>query len=90
VTKDQFVKDLAGKLGETSHGAHKILDSVLDTLSETLASGQEINFVGFGKFSVADRASRQGINPRTQEPLTIPASRVVKFQPGSKLKAAVQ
>jgi DNA-binding protein HU-beta len=49
-----------------------------------------VNFTGFGKFSAADRAARQGVNPRTGERVQIAATRVPKFSSGSQLKAAVK
>ena len=56
---------------------------MLDTIQETLARGGEINFTGFGKFSVADRSARQGVNPQTGEKIQIAASRVPRFSAGS-------
>ena len=50
----------------------------------------EVNFTGFGKFAVADRAARQGINPRTRERITIAASRVPRFSAGAGLKSRVK
>ena len=52
--------------------------------------GGDINFTGFGKFSVADRGARQGVNPQTGEKIQIAASRVPRFSAGSGLKKAVK
>jgi DNA-binding protein HU-beta len=57
---------------------------------EVLSRGGEINFTGFGKFSVADRSARQGVNPQTGEKIQIAASRVPRFSAGSALKSAVK
>ena len=59
-------------------------------IEEALSRGGEINFTGFGKFSVADRGARQGVNPQTGEKIQIAASRVPRFSAGSALKSAVK
>ena len=56
----------------------------------TLQSGGDINFTGFGKFHVAERGDRQGVNPRTRERITIKGGRVPRFTAGSALKQAVK
>jgi DNA-binding protein HU-beta len=59
-------------------------------VTSTLKRGGEISFTGFGKFTVADRGARQGVNPQTGERIQIPASRVPRFSAGSGLKNAVK
>ena len=59
-------------------------------IQEVLSRGGEVNFTGFGKFSVADRSARQGVNPQTGEKIQIAASRVPRFSAGSSLKSAVK
>jgi DNA-binding protein HU-beta len=63
---------------------------VLDTISDALARGEDVNFTGFGKFSVAERGPRQGVNPRTGERITIPGGRVPRFSAGAGLKSKVK
>ena len=58
--------------------------------SDTLQSGGEISFTGFGKFHVAERGDRQGVNPQTRERITIPGGKVPRFTAGSALKQAVK
>ena len=53
---------------------------------EAMADGEKITISGFGTFEVRERAERQGINPRTREPITIAASRSIVFKPGKSLK----
>jgi DNA-binding protein HU-beta len=55
-----------------------------------LKRGSEVNFSGFGKFSVAERGARQGVHPRTGEAIQIAASKVPKFTAGSGLKKALK
>ena len=61
----------------------------MDAIRESLAKGESVAFVGFGKFSVPDRSARDGRNPQTGETLKIPASKAAKFTPGKELKEAV-
>jgi DNA-binding protein HU-beta len=90
VTKQEFVTAVASRSGLSSRDAQKAVDAFLDTITETLRTGGDVNFTGFGKFSAADRAARQGVNPRTGERVQIAATRVPKFSSGSQLKAAVK
>jgi DNA-binding protein HU-beta len=90
VTKNEFVDRVADKSGLGKGEAGKAVDAVLDSLQEVLSRGGEVNFTGFGKFSVADRSARQGVNPQTGEKIQIAASRVPRFSAGSSLKSAVK
>ena len=90
MTKNEFVDQVASNSGLGKGEAGKAVDAVLDTIQETLARGGEVNFTGFGKFSVADRSARQGVNPQTGEKIQIAASRVPRFSAGSSLKTAVK
>ena len=63
---------------------------MLHVLSDTLKRGGEVNFTGFGKFSVAERGARQGVNPQTGEKIQISASRVPRFSAGSALKKSIK
>ena len=90
VTKQEFVDQVASTSGLGKGEATKAVDAVLDTIQETLTRGGEISFTGFGKFTVADRGARQGVNPQTGERIQIAASRVPRFSAGSALKNAVK
>jgi DNA-binding protein HU-beta len=90
VTKAEFVDQVARESGLGKGEAGKAVDAVLDTITEVLARGGEINFTGFGKFSVADRGARQGVNPQTGERIQISATKVPRFSAGSALKSAVK
>ena len=88
MTKAEFVDRVADNSGLGKGEAAKAVDAVLDSIQEVLARGGEIT--GFGKFSVADRSARQGVNPQTGEKIQIAASRVPRFSAGSALKSAVK
>ena len=89
MTKAEFVEQVAGNF-DSKKAAADAVDAVLDGISDTLAGGGEINFTGFGKFSVAERGPRQGVNPRTGERITIAGGRVPKFSAGAGLKSKVK
>ena len=91
MTKAEFVDRLArdGRIGSKKHAADAV-EAVLDGIAESLRNGDGVNFTGFGKFSVAERSPRQGVNPQTKERITIPGGRVPRFTAGSALKEAVK
>jgi DNA-binding protein HU-beta len=66
------------------------VEAVLDGIADSLRGGDSVNFTGFGKFSVAERGPRQGVNPRTGERITIAGGRVPKFSAGAGLKSKVK
>jgi DNA-binding protein HU-beta len=90
MSKSEFVDQVASKSGLSKKDAGSAVDAVLDSIEETLKSGGEVTFTGFGKFHVAQRGAREGRNPRTGESMTIAASRVPRFTAGSGLKKAVK
>jgi DNA-binding protein HU-beta len=91
VTKGEFVDRIArdDRVGSKKQ-AGQAVEAVLDTISDALARGEDVNFTGFGKFSVAERGPRQGVNPRTGERITIPGGRVPRFSAGAGLKSKVK
>lgn len=90
MTKNEFVDQLAEEAELSKPEAARAVDGMLKVIQETLTRGGEINFSGFGKFSVAERGSRQGVNPQTGERIEIAASRVPRFSAGSGLKKAIK
>jgi DNA-binding protein HU-beta len=91
VTKQEFVERVASKSGLSRRDASEAVDAFLDSITDALRSGEDVAFTGFGKFSVQNRAARQGVNPRNPtERVQIPASKVPKFSAGSQLKQAVK
>jgi DNA-binding protein HU-beta len=91
VTKQEFVGKVAQKSGLSQRDAAKAVDAFLDSITETLKSGDSVSFTGFGKFSTSQRAAREGVNPRNpSEKVHIAAATVPKFSAGSQLKSAVK
>jgi DNA-binding protein HU-beta len=89
LTKAEFVDRIAGSF-ESKKAASDAIETVLEGVTDALAKGEEIGFTGFGKFSVAERGPRQGVNPRTGERITIAGGRVPKFSAGAGLKSRVK
>ena len=87
--KNDLIAQVAGTSGLSKSDAGKALDAVLDTITSALASGDEVRIIGFGTFSVSNRAATTGRNPRTGEVIQIAASKQPKFKAGSPLKDAV-
>ena len=89
MTKAEFIEKVSGDF-ESKKAAADAVDAVLDGITQTLSVGGEISFTGFGKFSVAERGPRQGVNPRTGERITIAGGKVPKFSAGAGLKKTVK
>ena len=89
MTKQEFVDAVADRADLSKRDAGAAVDACLGVIESTLQSGDAITFTGFGKFHVTRRAARQGVNPRTGEPVQISAANVPKFSAGSQLKKAV-
>lgn len=91
MTKQEFVGQVATKSGLSQREAAKAVEAFLDSITDTLKSGDSVTFTGFGKFSTAERAAREGVNPRNPgQKVHIAAARVPKFSAGSGLKSAVK
>ncbi|HEY3187448.1 MAG TPA: HU family DNA-binding protein [Solirubrobacteraceae bacterium] len=91
MTKQEFVDQVANKSGLNRREAAKAVEAFLDSVTETLKRGDSVSFTGFGKFSTAHRAAREGVNPRNPtQKVQIPAATVPRFQAGSSLKQALR
>lgn len=90
MNKNDLIAHVAEAAGLSKSDAGKAVDAVFDGIQDALKKNDEVRLVGFGTFSVAERAASQGRNPRTGEPIDIPASKQPKFKPGKGLKDAVQ
>jgi DNA-binding protein HU-beta len=91
VTKSEFVDAVSDRVdGLSRKQASEVVDAMLETITDTLKRGSDVTFSGFGKFHVAERGSREGVNPRTGERMHIPASKVPRFTAGSGLKNAIK
>jgi DNA-binding protein HU-beta len=90
VTKADLVNAMAEKAGLSKTDAEKALKAFLDAVTEGLKAGEKVALVGFGTFSVGERAARTGKNPQTGAKIKIAAAKSPKFKAGKALKDAVQ
>lgn len=89
MNRPEFIATVADKSGFSKKETDTILKAMLSTITETLAAGDNVQFVGFGTFETRNRSKRQGINPSNGEKITIPAKRVPVFKTGACLKKAI-
>lgn len=90
MNREKLVEVIMNKLNSTKAEAARAVEGVFETITDTLAKGDEITISGFGSFKISKRAARQGINPRTGEKIQIAAKSVPKFKAGKALKDAVK
>ena len=89
MNKTELIAAVAEKSGLSKKDADNAVNSMLDAVVETLAQGDKVQIVGFGTFEVRSRSERQGRDPRTNNPITIPASKSPAFKAGKAFKDAV-
>lgn len=90
MNKTELINAIADNANLSKADAKKALEATLDAIAEALKKGDKIALVGFGTFSVSERPSRTGINPRTKEQITIAAKKIAKFKAGVELENALQ
>lgn len=90
MNKTDLINAIAEGAGLNKVEAKKALDICLDSISEALKLGDKVSLIGFGTFSISERPSRTGINPRTKEQITIEAKKIIKFKAGSELTDSIQ
>lgn len=89
MNKAELIEALAKKADVSKAAAGRMLDGFLESVTTELKKGGKVTLVGFGTFATGKRAARTGRNPRTGEPIEIPASKVPGFKAGKGLKDAV-
>jgi len=89
VNKSEMIDMVAEAADISKAAAGRAVDAVFDGITGSLKGGDSVTLVGFGTFSISDRAARSGRNPRTGETIQIKASRMPKFKAGKALKDAV-
>jgi len=87
MTKHELAKQVAADSGLGDKQAKSAVDAAFDAITGELAAGRDVAIAGFGKFTVSDRAAREGRNPATGETIQIAASRAAKFSAAAALKA---
>jgi len=89
VNKSEMIDMVAEAADISKAAAGRAVDAVFEGITGSLKGGDSVTLVGFGTFSISDRAARSGRNPRTGETIQIKASRMPKFKAGKALKDAV-
>ncbi len=89
MNKSEFITHIADQHKCTKVEAEKAIDMFTSSVINVIGQGKEISLIGFGNFTISKVAARTGRNPKTQEPLQIPAYNQPKFKEGQKLKDAV-
>ncbi len=89
MNKQELIDAVATEIDQPKTQAQEAIEAVLACITKALKQGDEVRLVGFGTFTVSDRAATTGRNPRTGEAIKIPASKQPKFKAGKELKDAV-
>ncbi|MHC5747957.1 MAG: HU family DNA-binding protein [Nostoc sp.] len=89
MNKGELVDAVAAKVNVTKKQADEIISAFLSIVTEAVADGEKVTLIGFGSFERRDRSEREGRNPKTNEPMTIPATKVPAFSAGKLFKEKV-
>jgi DNA-binding protein HU-beta len=90
MNKADLINAISENAGLSKADSKKALDGFISAVSGALASGDKVSLVGFGSFSVSERAARTGINPATKKSINIPAKKVAKFKAGAELADVIK
>ena len=90
MNKAELISAIAEEAGLSKADSKKALDGFIKSVSDALKSGDKVSLIGFGSFSVSEKAARQGINPATKTQIQIAAKKVVKFKAGAELSELVK
>ncbi len=89
MNKTEFIDAVSAKAGLSKADGKKAVDAMVETILSEMEKGEKVSILGFGSFSVVEKAARKGVNPRTKETIEIPARKVIKFKPGAELVSSV-
>lgn len=89
MNKSELIDSIASKASVTKKDADAVLSAAIETIIDTVAGGDKVTLVGFGSFEPRDRSAREGRNPSTGKPISIPATRVPAFSAGKQFKDKV-
>lgn len=90
MNKGELIDKVAEKAGCTKKQANDIVSATLEVLEEAVAEGEKVTLVGFGSFEQRERKAREARNPRSGEPIAIPATKVPVFSAGKQFKERVK
>jgi len=90
MNKQALAERVAERIGASKADGERAVETLIDAITSTLKGGEEVSIAGLGIFSAKMRAARTARNPRTGEPIQVPAMRVPKFRAAKALKDAVR
>ena len=90
MNKTDLTNAIAAKTGLSKADAKKAVEAGIEAIAEAIKAGDKVALIGFGTFFVSERPAREGLNPKTQERIAIPAKKIAKFKPGAELDKAIQ
>ena len=90
MNKTEFINAVAEKSGLSKVDAKKAVEAFVERVSSELKEGGKVALLGFGSFSVAEKSARKGVNPKTKQPIEIPARKSVKFKAGAELTEIIK
>ena len=88
--KIEYIAEVAERTGISKKEARRIVDAMLDVISERLQAGEKVVLTGFGTFEVRERQARQGVNPKTRERMLIDATKTPGFSASNSLKTLIR
>ena len=86
LTKAQMIESVQNQIGLPRNRSSEIVETLLEIIKSTLASGEDVLVSGFGKFSVKEKRKRRGRNPSTGEDMMLAPRKVVTFKCSGKLR----
>ena len=89
MNKSELIEAIAGSADISKAAAGRAIDAVVESVTNALKNGDQVTLIGFGTFSVKDRAARTGRNPQTGAEIQIAAAKIPSFKAGKGLKDAV-
>jgi DNA-binding protein HU-beta len=90
MNKGELIEKVAKECALSKAAAEQVLVSIFGAITDAMAAGDKVTLIGFGTFSVTERAAREGRNPQSGQTMSIPAKKVVKFKAGAKLVDSVK
>ena len=90
MNKAELVALVAEQVDLTKKATEYVIDTLFDTIAQTLETGEKVVISGFGTFEIRTRVARTGLNPRTGEEISIPQQRTPAFKTGKVLKEMVR
>jgi DNA-binding protein HU-beta len=89
MNKADLVNEIAKETGLTKTKSSEVVDTIVETISNSLKKGEKVTLVGFGTFTTSKRSARKGRNPKTGAEINIPGKTVARFKAGSELTKTV-